>query len=294
MQYIRPEIALEHLSKLFGRTRQAYYQWQKRLEKTYNHSEQIVEMVKQIRRQMPRIGSKKLYSMLKEDLRIKGIKVGRDKFIEILRDNNLLIKTKRNRKRTTNSNHWLRKYPNKIKSINIHQPNQAWVCDITYIKTKNGFSYLSLISDIYSRKIVGYTLSTSLDNQGSINALTMALQAEANTEDLVHHSDRGIQYCSKDYIKILNKNKMQISMTENGDPYENAIAERINGILKAEFFISNGEQNHDTAKKNVAEAIKTYNNVRPHMSLEMHTPEEVHRKKLQVKRLWKSYQTTRA
>jgi len=177
---------------------------------------------------------------------------------------------------TTQSGHRFKKYPNLIKSLSLHAPNRVYVSDITYIRTLEGFCYLSLITDKYSRKIVGYALSMSLSIEGCLEALRMALKDLNKTEQLIHHSDRGIQYCSKDYVDLLSENNVRISMTEENHVYENSLAERVNGILKDEFMLGETLQSYSVAKRLVDDSIKIYNEERYHMALNLKTPDEVH------------------
>lgn len=244
-------------------------------------------MVMRVRCKMPRIGTRKLYFLLQANLKELNIKIGRDVLFNFLRAENLLIKPKRSYLKTTNSKHWMKKYPNLIKEIELTRPEQLWVSDITYIKTDNGHEYLSLITDAYSKKIMGYELLDNLSNIGPLKALELALKNRKYTQDLIHHSDRGLQYCSADYIEKLKKNNIKISMTENGDPYENAIAERINGILKYEFLIIEGFKNHSQALQVIQQAIAIYNESRPHLSCQMLTPNKTHlQENIQIKK-WK-------
>ena len=195
----------------------------------------MIELVKQQRLLMPKIGTRKLYYLLENELRL--LKVGRDKLFKILKANQLLIKPKRKYHITTNSHHRFRKHKNQIKELEFTRPEQTWVSDITYIGNRKNPSYLALITDAYSKKIVGYNVSDSLNVRGSLSALEMALKnRKYRNEPMIHHSDRGLQYCSNEYQKILVKNDILLSMTEQDDPYENAIAEKINGILKNEFI----------------------------------------------------------
>ncbi len=225
---------------------------------------------------MPRLGTKKLYHLLKGEFEARQIKIGRDVFFNFLRAENLLIKPKRSYIKTTDSTHWMRKYPNLIKNLEITRPEQVLASDITYINTVDGHQYLSLITDVYSKKIMGYALVDNLSTSGPLKALTMALQNRKYSDSIIHHSDRGLQYCSKDYIEMLQKNDIKISMTENGDPYENAVAERVNGILKYEFLIIDGFKHHMEAVKVIQESIYTYNEHRPHMSCQLLTPNKMH------------------
>lgn len=264
------------MSKYFGISRQAFYQGQKRMIKAEIEENLVVEMVQQKRRDLPRLGGKKLYFLLKEDLSELG-NVGRDKFLSILRDNDLLVGRKKSYTKTTNSFHRFRKWKNLIKDLELIRPNQVWVSDITYIRTLGGFVYLFLITDLYSRKIVGWSLSHSLSIEGGIEALKMALRNRKDkSQSLIHHSDRGVQYCSKDYVDILQENEIDISMTEENHCYENAVAERVNGILKDEFFLDATFNNFEQALSAVRSGIRNYNEKRPHWSLNLRTPSQAH------------------
>lgn len=237
---------------------------------------------------MPRLGTRKLYYILTETLEKHGIRIGRDKFFDLLERYGLLVR-RRKRKRiyTTDSNHRFNRYPNLVKEAEPNAANQIWVNDITYISLRGGFAYLSLVTDGYSRKIVGYCLYPTLQRQGPINALRMALGGSEGINGLIHHSDRGIQYCCDDYTALLKSSNIQISMTERGDPYENAIAERVNGILKGEFGLDKIFLNFDEALKAVAQAVDTYNTLRPHASCDYLTPEMAHQKQGIIKKRWK-------
>lgn len=250
----------------------------------------IVEILR-IRQKQPRIGARKLYFMLGGLLREHKMEMGRDAFVRILRQNNLMIRKRRSRKPiTTDSNHPFRKYPNRIIDFIPLQPCQLWVSDITYIQTVNGYCYLSLITDAFSRFIVGYSLSPYLDANSCVTALENALKSNPFCSGLIHHSDRGIQYCSHKYTRLLHRMEIIISMTRNGDPLENAIAERVNGILKTEL-LKTKYLNYKEALAGINEAIPIYNYERPHSSLEYLTPHEAH--KLSgggyFKRQWKNY-----
>lgn len=180
----------------------------------------------------------------------------------------------------------MKKYPNVVKKMIVDQPEQLWVSDITYLRTHTGHCYLSLVTDAYSRKIMGYEVLDNLTLAGPLNALKMALRNRSYNNPLIHHSDRGLQYCSEDYIALLKQNKIGISMTENGDPYENALAERINGILKQEFLFVGSFTNHEQARLVVKDAVQTYNQQRPHLSCQMLTPNVVHCQKVLPNKTW--------
>lgn len=272
---------------LFGMDRQVYYRKIKRRIIKQDKAQLVVTMVLEIRTQMPRIGAKKLYYLLNQEL--KTLKIGRDKFIDILRANHLLIIPKRSYHITTNSHHRFRKYKNQLLDLQINKPKQVWVSDITYIGKKEKPCYLSLITDAYSKKIVGYNVSDNLNTESSLVALRLALKQRKYKEiPLIHHSDRGLQYCSNEYQKILNKNKIQPSMTQNSDPYENAVAERINGILKQEFHIDKYNKDLPIMKKIIKETVNIYNEKRPHLSNYMLTPNQMHE---QNKLVMKTYKT---
>ena len=235
--------------------------------------QKIVEIVKQRRRSLPREGTRKLVRSLHSNFKDANLKVGRDTLFNILRKYDMLIHRKRYSARTTNSLHRFHKYRNIIKDMQVAEPNQVWVSDITYIRTVKGFCYLALITDMYSRKIVGYDLSDSLELAGCVRALQKALQQAGKRPPQVHHSDRGIQYCSNVYTNILIKNNVAISMTEENHCYENALAERVNGILKDEFYLDQTFDGLPHARRAAKSAIKLYNSVRLHLSLNFRTPE---------------------
>jgi len=264
------------------------YKKEKREQQELTEASIIVDAVKKIREEQPRIGVRKLQMLLKPVLQRHGIKIGRDGLFDLLREFGLLVNLKRYKYYTTQSKHQFYKYPNQIKDITVTASNQLWVSDITYIETGLRFSYLFLITDAWSRKIVGYNLSSSYSTQGAIQALKMAFNENKISEGLIHHSDRGIQYCSKEYTLLLKKKKAIISMTENSDPYENAIAERVNGILKTELLQVKYD-NEQQASKAIQKAVTIYNTKRPHLSIGLLTPEIAHIKNERVRKLWKNY-----
>ena len=233
----------------------------------------MIQIVKQRRKSLPREGVRKLKISLKNEFDKANLKVGRDTLFNLLRKHNMLTLRKKPSYRTTNSLHRFYKYKNIIKDIEVARPNQVWVSDITYIRTVKGFCYLALITDVYSRKIVGWDLSNSLELSGCVRALNKALYKAKNIQGLIHHSDRGIQYCSNQYTQILKRKKIAISMTEENHCYENALAERVNGILKDEFYLDQTFDNVAHAKRATKNAIKLYNEIRLHLSLDYKTPE---------------------
>jgi putative transposase len=218
-----------------------------------------------------------------------SFEIGRDAMFNLLSKQGMLI-TKRKRRGciTTLSRHRFKKYPNIIRDFIPLAPNQLWVSDITYIHLSNGFAYLSLITDAYSRKIVGFYLSETLSAQGSLKALKMAIANNPNRAGLIHHSDRGVQYCCDKYVKLLTDKGIKISMTENGDPLENAIAERVDGILKQEL-LDEVFPNFKIAQEEIAIACSTYNHLRPHGSINNPKPMEAHMQTGEIKKRWKNY-----
>ena len=237
----------------------------------------VIDLVQSVRLKMPRIGTRKLYYLLQERLGELGI--GRDKLFSILNANHLCIYPKRSYRVTTNSHHRFRKHKNLIENLSIERPGQVWVSDITYIGNRNNHNYLCLVTDAYSKKIVGYDLSDSLNATGAVRALKMALKQNGKKENLIHHSDRGLQYCCDDYQKVLRKHKIDCSMTESYDPYANAVAERVNGILKDEFMLERYHVDMQTMKKLISDSIEIYNSMRPHYSCFMLTPDQMHKQK---------------
>lgn len=237
----------------------------------------IVELVHSVRCYQPKIGGKKLYQLLKQDIaEISEDRIGRDKFFDILRSQDLLVKRKKKYAHTTDSFHRFRVYKNRLRDKELTGPNQAYVSDITYLRTKKGFVYLFLTTDAWSRMIVGWNLSESLSIEGGIKALKMAISRCKSPENVIHHSDRGVQYCSGDYVTLLKKSQMIISMTEENHCYENALAERVNGILKDEFLLDETFTDKRMALKAVKQAIETYNIRRPHWALGLQIPWQVH------------------
>jgi transposase InsO family protein len=279
-----PHVGLARLCGLFGASRQAYYQHLSRQADTHVREGLILDMVKKIRTQIKRSGSIKVHQALSPDLRTHNIYIGRDRFHALLRDNDQLIKPrKRYYVRTTDSNHRYHKWPNLTGELKVTAPHQLWVSDITYLRTaKDGFLYLSLITDGFSRKIVGHHLSYSLSAKGPLSALNKAIAGLPDGAAPIHHSDRGVQYCCDRYVSVLQANGIAISMTQNGSPYENAMAERVNGILKSEFELDITFKDYREAVGAVSRAIDIYNRVRPHFSCGLRTPEQAHQTSPQI------------
>ncbi len=237
---------------------------------------------------MPRIGTRKLHYMLADTLQKHDITIGRNKLFDLLAEYGMLVRRRRRKRiNTTDSNHPFRKYPNLIRALQITRPNHLWVSDITYISLAEGFCYLSLVTDAYSRKIVGYCLHPTLKKEGPVQALKMAVADRVYRQPMIHHSDRGLQYCCGDYISLLEQSGISISMTEKGDPYENAIAERVNGILKSEFELDRDFDSLDAAKAAVDKAIDIYNQQRPHSSCNYLTPAQAHLQQGVLPTKWK-------
>lgn len=265
------------MCSVFGISRQGYYKQLVRKVKVSTDRKQIISMVLEQRKIMPRLGTPKLYHLLKPEWNAMGIKCGRDKLCSILREERMLVKKKKNFTKTTNSMHRFRKYPNLIENMTIDQPEQVWVSDITYVRVKDGFLYLSLITDAFSKQIMGYNLSDNMKVESSIKALKRAVANRMYpNRTLIHHSDRGLQYCAPAYTEILEENRIAISMTSKYDPYENAIAERVNGILKSEFDVGEVFINKQEARKVINESIQIYNVLRPHLTCHYRTPKQAH------------------
>jgi transposase InsO family protein len=291
MKDMYARIGLVRLCRLLGMTRQAYYQhfWQQ--EATGIEESLVLQEVINLRKDHRVMGGRKLYEKLHPFFLDHQIKIGRDALFDLLSANGLLVKKRRRRYVTTWSKHWLRKWPNLIREMEITGVNQLWVSDITYWKVAGNYLYISLITDVYSHKVVGYHLAETLESMETIKALKMALEQlpQSLTQPLIHHSDRGVQYCSENYVKLLQDKDIQISMTENGDPLENAVAERMNGILKEEYLNHYKSDNKEQAKDQLDQAVKLYNQQRPHFSIGLLTPELVHEKNLSTEKLWKNY-----
>ena len=263
-----------------GISRQAFYQRHRREQERGKCQNDVVELVKYVRLQQPRLGTRKLHYLLKSSLTERGLKVGRDGLFDILRAARLLVTPRRAYHKTTNSHHRFRRHPNLLKAgpeqIVPTGPEQVWVADITYLPTAGPFVYVSLVTDAYSRKIVGYHVHDGLQTEQVSQALKMALRARRSRQPLIHHSDRGIQYCSTYYQQIHQRHGIRCSMTDGYDCYQNALAERINGILKTEFLLHRPADLEQAALM-LRQSVHIYNTQRPHTSLQYKTPDEVHR-----------------
>jgi len=288
-------ISIADLCLWFGVSRQAYYQSKNCVMYDLIAEGILLDKIADIRIDHKRMGGRKLFFKLEGFMTEHGIKMGRDAFFDMLRDHNLLVKQRKRYHITTNSKHWMKKYPNLIKDVAPLVPNHIWVSDITYWKTKAGHHYISFITDAYSRKIVGYHVADTMEAVESVTALKMALKTlNPDLTGLIHHSDRGAQYCSSLYAKTLEKRGVKISMTENGDPLENAIAERVNGIIKGEYLFDYEIKSLSKAKEVLKSVVKLYNEERPHLSLGNAVPSQVHDNNtdMEIKRLWKNYYQT--
>jgi putative transposase len=287
LRQMYPRYSLGYYCRLFGKSRQSWYEQQNKADDQDMAEALVIKLVKEIRAGLPRCGVAKLYFLLQDKLKEHQIKLGRDALYALLREHGYLIRQRRRKPYTTDSNHPWRKYPNLIRDLVIERPNQLWVSDITYLSIGTGFGYLSIVTDAYSRKIVGHHLHPSLHSEGPMEALVQAERQRKSRQSLIHHSDRGTQYCSQEYVKILNGFHIQISMTENGDPYENALAERINGILKMEFGLADRFPNLEQARQKVQQAVAQYNHARPHASVDYLTPEQAHGRTGHIPKRWK-------
>ena len=266
------------LCKKAGMTRQNFYK-SRRVRQRQKVNEQLVkQLVKAERTMQPRLGGLKLHHMLRDRLKAEDVSLGRDRFFEVLKNQALLLKPLPKAPRTTNSSHSLPVFRNLIKDVELTGPNQVWVSDITYIRTGEDFAYLSLITDKYSRKVVGFHVGLTLETRDTLKALAMALESLPDGAHPIHHSDRGCQYCSHEYVNILKAHDIQVSMTEEDHCAENALAERVNGILKQEYFLNHTFKSVAQVRLAVKEAVWLYNTCRPHRSLKLCTPGQIHEK----------------
>ncbi len=284
-----PKVGIAVLCRLFGKTRHAYYDSLWRKESSLVKEDVILQEVINIRKDLPRLGTRKLHFVIQNKLISHQISFGRDYLFDLLSEHKLLIRQRKRKAITTDSRHWMRKYSNLVKGLEIKRPEQVWVSDITYIRLTNQWGYLSLITDAYSRKIMGYCFRQDLAAEGCIEALKMALNNRFYNQSIIHHSDRGSQYCSHNYVDLLLKNNIAISMTENGDPYENALAERMNGIIKTEFNLYSSLLGFEQTKNKISKSIKSYNELRPHASCDYLTPNQAHLQSDKLNKRWKNY-----
>jgi transposase InsO family protein len=261
-------------------SRQAYYQRCATETRVAQEHQQVLQWVREQRMVQPRLGTRKLHYLLNPSMTERHIKMGRDGLFTLLRRARLLVLPRRAYHKTTHSHHRFYKHPNLLKpgpqQVTPNRPEQVWVADITYLPTQTQATYLSLVTDAYSRKIVGYHVESHMQTSAVAKALKMALSKRHSKQPLIHHSDRGIQYCSADYQAIHAQHALSCSMTDGYDCYQNALAERVNGILKNEFLLSKPKDLAE-ARKMVKQSIQIYNEQRPHLSLKYKTPDAVHR-----------------
>lgn len=287
MKQLYPDVGLGKLCRLFGKSRQAFYDHCRRRSTAGLQEALIIELVQAVKAKLPRTGGLKLLHILKDDFKAHNILIGRDSFFGLLREHNLLVKPKKRFVRTTLSSHHFKKWPDLTTGLQPTAAQQLWVSDITYLSTQNGFIYLSLITDAYSKKIVGYHLSQQLKAKGCLIALSKAIRSLTVPATVIHHSDRGIQYCCDEYVSVLQHHNVAISMTQSGSPYDNAIAERVNGILKTELGLARIFTGYNEAVATVHQAIDAYNRLRPHLSCGNLTPDMAHQHQDSLIKKWK-------
>lgn len=261
------------LCRSFGYSKQAYYRSQRFFSREERECH-LVGLVEELRRDLPRLGGVKLWKLLNDN----GVRVGRDELFRLLGRYGLLIKRRKRRAVTTDSKGWARQHPNLVKGLKVSRPNQVWVSDITYVTTRAGFVYLSLVTDAYSRRIMGWHVHATLDSGGPLRSLYRAICQvdDDGLKGLVHHSDRGCQYRSAQYVDTLACKGIKTSMTQDGSPYDNAIAERVNGILKQEWLDGEDFADLREVREKVEEVVRLYNTRRPHMAIGLNTPEKVY------------------
>lgn len=271
-------VSVAALCRAAGMSRQNYYRQRRQRQRRQIEEELVVGLVRGERQLQPELGARKLLKRIGPGLKEAGIEMGRDRFFELLRQRNLLIKRRRRSRKTTDSRHFFPVYTNQYKDLELTGPHQAWVADLTYLRTWEGFLYLSLISDASTHKIIGYEASDRLEAEGCLASLEQALGQLPEGKHPLHHSDRGIQYCCLAYTQKLKERHLRISMTEVNHCYENAQAERLNGILKQEYGLGACFQTKAQAHQAVDQAVWLYNELRPHLSLDYRTPSEMHEK----------------
>ena len=281
-------VSMEVLCRLFGKTRHAYYDHKWRRQDQSIKDDIILQLVHKIRStSLPRLGTRKLLLLLKPELDAHQIQVGRDYLFDLLQEHKLLIRRRKRKVFTTDSRHWMRKYANLTRDLIITRPEQLWVSDITYIRMGNQWGYLSLVTDAYSHRVMGIGFRNDLLALGCLEALQMALNNRSyGQHPLIHHSDRGCQYCCKEYVDLLNAQHIAISMTERGDPYENALAERMNGIIKEEFNLYSSLESFENTYQHILKSVTAYNQIRPHGSCDNLTPCQAHKKEGELKKRW--------
>ncbi len=260
---------------MLGKSRQSYYKQKHRKGQKQEQSCRVIDLVRKCREDMPRVGTLKLYELLYDQLR--SMKVGRDKLNTILKVNGMLVVPLKKYKVTTNSRHMFKRHEDLVSGLKITRPEQVWVSDITYIYNRDRYYYMSLVTDAYSKRIMGYSLSPNMNVELVLRSMQMAYQHREYKRKIIHHSDRGTQYCCNEYQRMLKRMGIRVSMTQNSDPYSNAIAERVNGIIKQEFLLEQKNCSFEELKMRAKKAVEVYNNLRPHSSYHMLTPVNMHK-----------------
>jgi len=272
------KFAVGRLCGRVGMSRQSFYKARRQRKRRDVDADLVEQLVRAERAVQPRLGGRKLHHLCKQAMAAADVRLGRDRFFEVLADRDLLLAPLPKRPRTTDSRHCLPVFTNLVKDLGLERPNQAWAGDITYVRTEEGFLYVSLLTDLYSRKIVGFHAGDTLETEGCLKSLEMALDQLPAGQAVFHHSDRGCQYCSHLYVEKAQGRGLTISMTEENHCYENATAERVNGILKQEYWLGSCFRTKAQALAAVAEAVRLYNTRRPHQALKYKTPEEIHQR----------------
>lgn len=290
LKMLHPSYSQQELCRSLGVSRQAHHKSSARTVRTVMGREALVPLIREIRKSQPRVGGRKLYKMLEGKVQAMGLPLGRDRFFELLREEGLLLRRRRRRVRTTMSKHGMAVYPDLLKGARIERPGQAMVSDITYWAVPEGFYYVFLVTDVCSHKIIGHCLAQSMDGAHALRALHMALKGSRHAlQGQIHHSDRGSQYCYARYVNRLRSHGMRISMTQSGDPRDNAVAERLNGILKNELMEGLAPANFTQGMEMLEEAVRIYNEERLHMSIDLQVPAKAHDLDHRLPRRWKSY-----
>jgi transposase InsO family protein len=290
MKARHPKVSQAELCRSLGVSRQAHHKHKHRSERVLLGQEEILQRVQALRVTQPKLGGIKLYAELKPRIQRLPVPFGRDQFFDLLRKEGLLVSRRRKGIRTTMSRHGLRVYPDLVKGLEITRPGQVWASDITYWKVEDGFYFIFLITDVCSKKIIGHRVDLSMDGEHALRALRMAQRCDPHPlKGIIHHSDRGSQYCYRPYVKALKTAGMRISMTESSDPRDNAVAERVNGILKNELLAHHRVTNIIQARVVLTEAVRIYNEERPHLRCDMLKPEQAHQLTAVPKRRWKNY-----
>ena len=293
MKTRHPGECQQSLCRALGVSRQAHHKQGRRLARVLQGEQQVVQRVRSIRAEQPRLGGLKLYSTLREHIQQLPVPFGRDKFFDLLGREGLLLRTRKRRVRTTWSGHGLQVYPDLVKGMVLERPGQVWVSDITYWAVEDGFHYIFLISDLCSHKIIGHQVAMDMGGEHALAALRLAQRNAAHPlQGIIHHSDRGSQYCYRAYVQALKVAGMRLSMTQTSDPRDNAVAERLNGILKNELLAHHHVSNIAQAKRLLDQAVRIYNSKRPHLSCDMMVPDQAHQLTDKPRRRWKSYYRT--